>query len=53
MRMVLTADKTFRLNLQFLAEYPRLWQLKHNVTKTGDRNSSTAYTMPVIWQTIF
>ena len=43
----------FCLDLQFFAERPKLWQLKHCVTKTGNRNSSTLYTMPVTLQTKF
>ena len=31
--------RRFCLDLQFLAEQPKLWQLKHCLTKTGDRNS--------------
>ena len=48
--MVLTPDETFLFDLQFLAKCPKLWQLKHCLTETGDRNSST---MSVIWQTRF
>ena len=33
----------FCLDLQFLAEWPKLWLLKHCVTETGDRNSSTSF----------
>ena len=43
----------FCLDLEFLAEWPKLWQLKHCMSETGDRNSSTSFTMPVTWQTKF
>ena len=43
----------FGFDLQFFAEWPKLWQLKHCVTETGFRNSSTLYTMPVTLQIRF
>ena len=53
MRMVLTADKTLLFRPTVFSQMTETLAVEALRDQTGDRNSSTSYTMPVTWQTRF